>query len=96
MRAWTVEGFKRDVALGRPVYWMHEISGRMKRIVTKFLENKPLTREELGVIRWYVYQWVHYMPSKPDDYKGVMLMDQSELKSYTFHVLVCTYGIDPF
>jgi len=80
----------------RPVYWMHEGSGMMARVVKKFLKNEILAPGELTILRWYVYQWVAGMPLKPPDYERILRMDQEELKQYNFEVLVSEYAIDPF
>jgi hypothetical protein len=77
-----------------PYYWMHETSGKMKEIVMKFLENESLNLYELEVLRWYFYQWIAAMPSKPDDFSKVLLMTQEELKFYNMDLLN-KYGIDP-
>ncbi len=42
----------------QPKFWMNEVSGRMKQIVTKFFENKRLTTRELKVIKDYIIQWI--------------------------------------
>lgn len=81
--------------MAAPVFWMHETTGKMKRIVQKFLSNTPLNAEELGVMRWYVHQWVDALPSKPEDYERIRSMSQQELNSYCFNVLL-DMGIDPF
>ncbi len=81
--------------MAAPVFWMHETTGKMKRIVHKFLNNTPLSAEELGVMRWYVHQFVDALPSKPDDYKNILNMSQQELNTYCFNVLL-DMGIDPF
>ncbi len=41
-----------------PKFWMHEVSGRMKQIVSKFFEGKQLTPSELKVIKEYIIQWI--------------------------------------
>ena len=96
MSSWSPEEFLAGVQEGQPLYWMHEQSGRMRQIVKKFLQNQELTPEELLIVRWYVFQWVDAMPRKPRDYDKILKMDQSTLKSYTYHVLVSEYAIDPF
>lgn len=78
-----------------PLYWMHEKSGRMKKIVMKFLKDTPLAAHELRILRWYVYQWVDAMPVKPLDYQRILRMSQEELKRYN-GILVKQYAIDPF
>jgi len=96
MSTWGPGEFLVGVREGGPLYWMHERSGRMRQIVKKFLQNQELTPEELLVIRWYVFQWVDAMPRRPRDYDKILEMDQSTLKSYTYHVLVSEYAFDPF
>lgn len=78
-----------------PKYHMHEDSGRMSRIVYKFLKDIPLNQLELDCLRWYVHQWVRAMPRKPADYETIKIMMQDELKEYCFHTLL-EWGIDPF
>ncbi len=41
-----------------PKFWMHEVSGRMKQIVSKFFEKKQLTPSELKVLKEYIIQWI--------------------------------------
>lgn len=77
-------------------YWMHETSGRMRMIVKKFMENVPLSREELHIMRWYIYQFADAMPSKPEDLEKILEMNQQELKDYKRNVLLGERGIDPF
>ncbi len=77
-----------------PVYWLQEKSGKMKAIVGKFLENEPLNEYELEILRWYFYQWVAAFPTKPDDFAGILLMSQEELRLYNMRLLN-DYGIDP-
>lgn len=78
-----------------PVYHMHEVSGRMSEIVRKFINQIALNQLELDCLRWYVYQWVHSMTSKPDNYERIKIMSQDELKEYCFRDLL-EWGIDPF
>ncbi len=77
-----------------PVFHMHEVSGRMTEIVKKFLQNAPLDLDELGNLRWYVHQWVAFMPRKPADFDSILSMNQQELRDYC-NVLL-DWGIDPF
>lgn len=42
----------------QPKFWMNEVSGVMKQIVTKFFESKRLTPRELKVIKEYIIQWI--------------------------------------
>lgn len=81
--------------MAAPVFWMHETTRKMKRIVHKFLNSELLNAEELGVMRWYVHQWVEALPSKPEDYKNILNMSQQELNTYCSNVLL-DQGIDPF
>ena len=93
-----MDGAKRNLGVndvGVPLYWMHEKSGHMKKIVMKFLKDTPLAAHELRILRWYVYQWVDAMPVKPSDYQRILRMSQEELKRYNL-VLVKQYAIDPF
>ena len=78
----------------QPVFWMHEQSGRMKAIVKKFLAKTPLTRDELDIMRWYIFQYVDAMPYKPEDYHRIKEMSQAELRDYIVDTLLA-YGIDP-
>jgi len=96
MSEWDLEEFTLDLAIGRPVYWMHEVSGRMKRIVDKFLKDQPLSDWELRIMRWYIYQWVFAMPTRPDDFNTVLSMSQEDLHRYLHDVLIKRYAIDPF
>jgi len=82
--------------IGMPLYWQHEVTGRMREIVRKFFENEPLDARELEVLRGYVHQWVVAMPHKPEDYNRILEMSQDELKRYIWEVLVTEYAIDPF
>jgi hypothetical protein len=82
------------VPTDKPVYWMHEGSGKMRPIIEKFLKDEALTEWELGVMRWYVHQWIEWVQFKPDDYDKVMSMSQQELREYLSGELL-DYGIDP-
>jgi hypothetical protein len=42
-----------------PGYWMHEQSGRLAPVVTKYLEGKTLTGDEISIMRSYLRQWVY-------------------------------------
>jgi len=88
--------FPEGLKQGRPLYWKHELTGKMARIVNKFLHGEKLNSDELTVLRWYVFQWVNAFPFKPEDYRRVLSMSQEEIKSYSFDVLVSEYAIDPF
>ena len=96
MSEFDPEVFKWKMRTGRIVYWRHEVSGRMASIVGKFLNDEPMDPYELKVIRWYVWQFVDAMPSKPDDCKRILEMSKEELKRYNWEVLVTKYAIDPF
>lgn len=67
----------------------------MKIIVHRFLENLPLSDEDLETFRWYVYQWTRAMSLKPPDYEKILQMPQQALRDYIPHVLVRHYNIDP-
>lgn len=41
-----------------PKFWMDEISGKMKEIVMKFLEDKNLDSYELQILKDYLIQWI--------------------------------------
>ena len=69
---------------GMPLYWMHEASGKMKVIVTKYLEKQQMTPREEDVIRWYVFQWVDAMPKKPAGYGKILEISINELREYVW------------
>jgi len=91
----SVEDIKFNLSQGRPLYWRHEVSGRMAEIVRKFLDRQRLDDYELKIIRWYVFQWVDAMPFKPANYGDILAMSQKELLEYVTGTLL-DYGIDPF
>ncbi len=79
-----------------PLYWIYEKTGKMKEIVTKFINYTPLTKDELNTLKWYVHQWASAMPSHPPDLNHIFEMDQVQLKNYIFDVLLLEYSIDVF
>lgn len=89
-----------------PVFWMHEKSGQMKGIITKFFGELPLTEKELKVLKWYIIQWIEgnqsvllsmgqKMPVPPDYEQTIQKLNQKELYNYVPGVLL-DYNIDPF
>ena len=42
----------------QPVYWMHEQTGKMKQIITDFLDDVPLVEEDFAKLKWYIRQWI--------------------------------------
>ena len=75
-------------------YWMHETTGKMKEIVFKFMEDEPLTDDELNTMRWYIHQFADAIPSKPSNLSEIFQMTQQELKEYNYETLVVGFGID--
>lgn len=41
-----------------PGYWMHEQSGALRRAIEAYLSCEPMTREQVGLIREYLRQWI--------------------------------------
>lgn len=80
-----------------PLYWMYEVTGKMKDIILKFLDEQKrqnMTDPEKEILRWYVWQWVACMPTKPLDYDRIKTMDMNVLSEYIWNELL-DYGIDP-
>ena len=77
-----------------PLYWMREQSGTLRRIVGKYVIDDPLTRYELDVMRWYVWQFCRALPFPPPDLALVKTMTQKELRAYV-HGTLLDHGIDP-
>lgn len=75
-------------------YWMDETTGKMKEILIKFVEDEPLTDDELNTLRWYIHQFADAMPSKPNNLSEIFQMTHQELKEYNYETLVVGYGID--
>lgn len=42
----------------KPGFWMNEVSGALIVPITKYLEGKSLTPEDVQLIRAYLKQWV--------------------------------------
>jgi len=92
------EPIKNDRAkMTPPLFWMHEESGRMKEIVMKFLEEKPLNENELKTFRAYLAQWVSdpviYFPDKKLMVKTIETASQELLHDILDELL--EHGIDP-
>ena len=43
---------------GIPLFWMHEQTGMMEAIVSKFFKEIHLTNLEMKYLRWYIVQWI--------------------------------------
>lgn len=41
-----------------PGFWMHETSGKLAPVVTKYIQRKPLDDAEIVVMRAYLRQWI--------------------------------------
>jgi len=95
----------------KPLYWMHEQSGRMRRIVKDFLNGNPLSQEDFDILKQYVTQWIDgtYIQASrmkdPDDkYDNVMKGLAVKLKSISGQNELMEFiskecleaGIDPF
>ena len=93
-----IRDFKRKVATGGVVYWMHERSGRMKAIVLKFFsKDQDLTERELEILKWYIEQFVDAMPRRPLHWREQLAACRTakDLREYNW-MLVRDYAIDPF
>lgn len=81
-----------------PLYWQAEVSGRLRTILGRFFKENSLTDNDLGLIRWYVWQWVRSdaVPFKPPDWEPKILgtKDREDLMSVVGWLL--EYAIDPF
>ncbi|GEM_PF-3608097 len=82
--------------LSIPFHWTHDKTGFLKSILEKFFSDEKLNFNELNLLRWYVYQWVHSHYRKPENYRLIRIMSQKELKNYILKVLARRYGILPF
>lgn len=97
MANWDLGPEVMDSTVGYPLYWMHELTGKMREIVKKFLDEQSrlnMTDPEKEIMRWYVWQWVYAMPSKPLDFDRIKTMDMNVLLDYIWEELL-DYGIDP-
>lgn len=41
-----------------PRFWMHEVSGAMRSVVTAYVRNEPMTREQLALLVHYLGYWI--------------------------------------
>ena len=41
-----------------PLFWMNETSGRMRKIIELFLNDKPMNSEDLGILKAYIIQYI--------------------------------------
>ena len=82
----------------KPVYWLNESSGTMKEIVNKFLQDIPLCKEELKLLRWYIWQWVAApLFVKPPGFSKELIYSLSQEQLWVYIVTVLEpQGIDPF
>lgn len=84
-----------------PLFWMHEVSGRMREIVMKFFDDQEnnLDLEELNILKSYLKQWMDSMMI-PSDEKAKLfiqlrrIQNKEQLKDFNFKLL--KFGIDPF
>jgi len=93
-----IEDFKRKLRSGEIVYWKGEQSGRMKDIVLRFFSpDKPLTDEEIDILKWYIDQWVDAMPYRPPQWREKLAACRTKkaLRDYC-RMLLTEYAIDPF
>lgn len=40
-------------------YWRNEVSGRLAHAVMAYLDEKPMSREQLAIFRSYLDIWIH-------------------------------------
>jgi len=81
-----------------PVFWQHELTGRMRAIVKAFFsERSDLTAEEIDILKKYLAQWIAGMPVQPPRWRQDLAActTKAELKAYNWK-LVNEYGIDAF
>jgi len=81
-----------------PVFWMNELSGRMRAIVKAFFnEDQELTADEIDVLKRYLAQWIAAMPKQPPRWRQELAACQTkkDLKAYNWK-LVRDYAIDAF
>lgn len=80
------------------MFWMYETTGRMKKIVLRYFDDLELEKEDFGILKNYVIQWIdNACIIKPNgDYRTKILkMNQSEFKKYVNEDLL-SLDIDPF
>lgn len=41
-----------------PGYWMYETSGVLRPVVEDYLHHRPLTEEQVALMRAYLSQWI--------------------------------------
>ena len=93
-----IQDFKSKVRKGQVLYWMHEVTGRMRAIVLKFFKTpQDLTNRELEILKWYIDQWIDAMPHRPPQWREQLARCKNgqDLKEYTW-ILTRDYAIDPF
>ena len=94
---------RRLRALG-PLYWRDEQSGKMKEVILAYLQGRPLTKNDIAILRWYLHQWVSAPIWKanpygqPEDFDELIasaetLSTREEISRWFDHAL--DFGIDP-
>jgi len=81
-----------------PLFWMHELSGRMRAIVKAFFsEDQNLTADEIDVLKRYLAQWIAAMPAQPPNWRKELAACQTkqDLRSFNWK-LVSDHAIDAF
>lgn len=43
---------------GPPLYWMNECGGELKAAMLRYLDQQPLSRGDVHLIRLYIQQWI--------------------------------------
>jgi len=88
-----------------PKYWRDETSGRLRETVDAYLSGRKLTTAEIGLLRWYLHQWVsapiwkanpHGVPEDFDELvrSAETLSTREEISRWIHRAL--DFGIDPF
>jgi len=81
-----------------PVFWMNELSGRMRAIVKAFFsEDQALNADEIDVLKRYLAQWIAALPKQPPNWRRELAACQTkeDLRRFNWE-LVSNYGIDAF
>jgi len=84
-----------------PLFYLHEKSGSIKKIVMKFFKEIPLDENEFNILKWYVCQWIEKMEpffSNRDRFETTCTrMNKMGMEKFRKFVnSLVALGIDPF
>lgn len=79
-----------------PLYWMHETTGRMRKIVQKYFLNEPMTKSEFRVLKAYVLQWTEKPMLVPTEYIRMLNRAETVAELRETCEILLKHGIEPF